>query len=117
MIGILKRIVAVMAMGLALTACQVDEPESVSPGTFDPGLSERQRSLCEADGGRWGAGGTAGSMVCYRETRDANRSCLADGDCAGLCLARSRTCTPVTPFFGCHEVLNSEGVAQTLCID
>jgi hypothetical protein len=117
MIAIAMRTLAAFVVGLALAACQVDEPDTVAPGTFDPGLSERQRSLCEADGGRWGAGGTAGSMVCYRPTRDANQSCRADGDCEGLCLARSRTCTPVTPFFGCHEVLNSEGVPQTLCID
>lgn len=117
MSGIVMRFLLASLMALALAACQVDEAEPVAPGTFDPGLAERQRSLCEADGGRWGSGGKSGALVCYRTAPDAGQSCRADGDCAGLCLARSRTCAPVTPFFGCHEVLNSEGVPQTLCID
>jgi hypothetical protein len=117
MTGTLKRALLLGVMTLALAACQEDPPATVAPGTFDPNLATRLKAECEADGGRWGVGGSGGGFVCYRTTRDANQSCSADGDCEGLCLARSRTCAPVTPFFGCNEVLNSQGVPQMLCID
>jgi len=102
---------------LVLTACQTETDEPVEPGIFDPGLVDRQRTQCETDGGRWGAGARSGQLVCYMTPDDANQSCSSSADCESLCLARSRTCAPVTPFFGCHEVLNSRGAKQTLCID
>ena len=102
---------------IVVSACQSDAPEEVAPGTFDPGLVERQRAQCEESGGRWGSGGQEGRLVCFLVTPDANASCNSASDCEGLCLARSRTCSPVTPFFGCHEVLNGRGAAQTLCIE
>ena len=102
---------------LTLLACQPDDGDDVPAGVFDPGLVDRQQAKCAADGGRWGAGGGNGNFVCYMPTKDANQTCTSGLDCEGLCLARSRTCAPVTPFFGCHEVLNSRGAAQTLCIE
>jgi hypothetical protein len=113
----LRRVLALSFLALTLTACQEDAVDAVAPGTFDPGLAERQKALCEADGGRWGAGGRSGAFVCYRQTPDANQYCRSANDCEGMRLARSNTCTPVTPFFGCHEILNSAGVPQTICID
>lgn len=117
MIRTAMRLLVPALLAVTLAACQTDAPEPVAPGTFDPGLADRQRAACEADGGRWGAGGKSGALVCYRPAPDAGQSCRADGDCTGFCLARSRTCAPVTPFFGCNEVLNSAGVPQTICID
>jgi hypothetical protein len=115
--GIVTRAVALGLLTLVLASCRSEDAGTVAPGTFDPNLATRLKSECEAEGGRWGVGGKSGAFVCYRMTPDANQFCASDGDCEGLCLARSRTCAPVTPFFGCHEVLNSDGVPQTLCID
>ncbi|WP_245866635.1 hypothetical protein [Oceaniglobus roseus] len=107
----------VLAALLALGACR-SEPEAPDlslPG-YDPHLVENAKAACEKREGRWGKGGKAG-FVCYEDTPDAGRSCSAADDCSGLCLARSRTCAPVKPIFGCTEVLTSLGQASTLCID
>ena len=50
-------------------------------------------------------------------TRDGGKSCKRERDCEGLCLARSRTCAPIQPLFGCNDILQDNGVMVTLCID
>ncbi|MEM9473660.1 MAG: hypothetical protein AAGA71_00070 [Pseudomonadota bacterium] len=97
-----------------LAACQPTEPAEPLMGAA---LVTREEAACEADGGRWGTGSREGTFVCYRTPADAGQTCSADGDCEGLCLARSRTCAPVTPMFGCHEVLGRLGARSTLCIE
>lgn len=77
---------------------------------------DQQKAACESKGGRFGAGPT-GLQVCYRPTKDANQACTRESDCEGICLARSRTCAPVTPLFGCNEVLTDTGQEATLCVD
>jgi hypothetical protein len=116
-----RRLLVVLTLCLGATlliACEEEERAGdIAAGTFDPGLADRQRGLCEAEGGRWGVGGSANRFVCYTTTKDANQQCSTSGDCEGHCLARSRTCAPFTPFFGCHEVLDSGGARQTLCLE
>ena len=51
----------------------------------------------------------AGLHSCITPTRDAGKSCRKAGDCEGLCLARSRTCAPIEPLFGCNAVLQEDG--------
>jgi hypothetical protein len=34
-----------------------------------------------------------------------------------MCLARSGTCAPIMPLFGCNEVLDKQGRRVTLCIE
>ena len=82
-----------------------------------PQDSVRQQQDCEKDGGRWGRGGKADFFVCYRTTHDGGQSCSAGTDCDGFCLARSRTCAPVTPLFGCQDILTDNGQPGTICID
>ena len=102
---------------LLLSACQHLAPnQDFGLAGYDPNLIENQRALCAKNGGRFGRGGASGAFVCYENTRDAGQSCLASGDCQGLCLARSLTCAPVTPLFGCHQVLDSLGAQSTLCM-
>ena len=109
------RIAALLALA-ALMSCQTaDEP--VTAGQFGPDLVSRAEAQCSARGGRWGQGGLSGGFVCYERTRDADRACSASTECDGMCLARSRTCSPVKPLFGCHEVLTRLGARATLCID
>ena len=107
-----------MIMGLAafvLTACQEDS--ATSSGTDlsspPPQLSELQKN-CEDDGGTWGTRGSA-LFICYMPTSDANQLCRVASDCESVCLARSRTCAPTTPFLGCHDVLTEGGQRATQC--
>ena len=104
-------------LGLTLAGCKTEDPAPLQAGTFDPNIVSQQKSLCEERGGRWGAGGKAANLVCYMTPEDANTFCSVDTDCEGFCLARSRSCAPVTPMFGCNDVLNARGAMQTVCID
>lgn len=106
---------AAILVAAVMTACQADDLQTVEdvPG---PDRIAREKAMCEARGGRWGPGGK-GALVCYTLTKDANRSCSQQSECEGLCLARSRTCTPVTPVFGCNEILLAGGTQATLCRD
>lgn len=72
---------------------------------------------CEAKGGTWGGAGKSGAKTCILPTTDGGKTCRKQGDCDGLCLARSGTCSPIKPLFGCNEVLQADGQRVTLCID
>lgn len=108
---------AIVFCVLAVGACQEDGPQASESQTAFPELLSLQRSACEKDGGRWGVAIGKTTFTCYRDTRDANKICRVASDCSGHCLARSRTCSPVEPFFGCHGVMSEAGVPQTLCIE
>jgi len=113
----LRRISTAVFVLIALVACQEDGPNPSENQSVFPDLLQLQREACEKDRGRWGLASTKASYVCYRDLRDANKSCKVGSDCEGLCLARSRTCSPIKPFYGCHQVLSNSGVVQTLCVD
>ncbi|PZR00241.1 MAG: hypothetical protein DI533_06545 [Cereibacter sphaeroides] len=70
---------------------------------------------CEKKGGRYSAAGE-GVFACVTPTRDAGKQCSKEGDCQGLCLARSRSCSPFTPVFGCQEILQRDGRQVTECL-
>lgn len=99
---------------LFLTACEEDGPGTPEIGENPVTVRE---AACVADGGRWGRGGKADLFVCYRTTRDGGQRCTSSNDCQGFCLARSMTCAPVTPMFGCNEVLGRDGARSTLCVE
>jgi len=86
-----------------------------------PDLPEVAKSaeqvLCERTGGQWAVAGESGAHFCVKPTRDGGKSCSKEGDCIGMCLARSGTCAPLMPLFGCNEVLDKEGRRVTLCIE
>ena len=111
----IRRIVTVFLVGLALAACQEDTNGDSDGST--PDLLGQMRADCEKDGGRFGRSANGVTFACYRPTSDANKHCETGSDCEGLCLARSLTCSPIEPFFGCHEVLSSRGLRQTLCVE
>ncbi len=104
-----------LAIALLMSCAPVPEP--IAAGQFSPDLVSRAEADCTARGGRWGQGGLAGGFVCYQSTRDGGQTCAASTDCEGLCLARSRSCSPVTPLFGCNEVLTRLGGRATICVD
>lgn len=71
---------------------------------------------CQRRGGTYLrlAGGRLGT--CQISTGEGQKSCARGSDCAGDCLARSRTCAPVRPLFGCNEVLDDMGRRMTQCL-
>ena len=95
---------------LALAACREPDGAGVDPAHF---VAAEER--CLRDGGRWQAR-NSGGMICVRTPPDAGQACTSSRDCAGLCLARSRTCAPVVPLFGCNEALDANGRAGTVCL-
>ena len=73
--------------------------------------------VCEKKGGIWGNAGSAKLQSCIKRTRDGGKQCRKAGDCESACLARSGTCAPVKPLFGCNEILQKDGSRVTLCLD
>ena len=101
---------------LVLGSCEEIGPTTVTEGGgLD--LLAAEREACERTGGTWGTRGGETLFVCFRPTRDANRSCSSASDCEGLCLARSRSCSPIKPFLGCHETLTEAGLPATVCVN
>ncbi len=101
-----------IALVLLLSACVPEDQTE----RLDPTPAQAAEAACVADGGDWTTRGTA-RMFCERQTGDGGASCRFATDCEGLCLARSRTCSPVTPLLGCNEVLGANGAASTLCVE
>ena len=113
----IRRGFTVLTCLVMLSACQEDGPAISTDGTPVPDLLQAARQQCDRDGGRWALAPGKVTYVCYKELRDAGKLCRASSDCEGICLARSRTCSPIEPFYGCHEVLTNGGGQQTLCVE
>lgn len=112
------KLLASFLLVLALNGCDTGSPADTGLlGGPVPADAVAQRTACEKSGGRWGSGGHGDFNVCYRKTRDGGEACRAATDCEGLCLARSRSCAPVTPLFGCQDVLTENGQPGTICIE
>jgi hypothetical protein len=93
-------------------------PEAAADPTPPPaGPKSPQQLACERGGGRYVAAGSSGARACVRPTRDAGKRCDREGDCEGQCLARSQSCAPIRPLFGCNDVLQADGRRVTLCVD
>ena len=116
----MTRLFAVLALCF-IAACQLVETPSddggsvyapvVETGATSPLILEQQ---CEAAGGTMVIG-LAGPQ-CARPEPDAGKACSDNKECSGFCLAATRTCSPVTPYFGCHDVLQG-GKSVGLCVD
>ena len=81
----------------------------------DPNASAR--ASCLAKGGTFQKSAGSDARVCVTRTRDANKSCNSSRQCEGMCLARSGTCSPITPLSGCHDIVTNGGNMATVCID
>lgn len=122
----------------AATAADVAQPKTVTPPPNSPKPTEPeakpaaeaeaeaaapkpiaspQELACIKRGGTWRSTGKSGGEACFTVTKDAGKSCKKESDCDGYCLARSRSCAPFKPMFGCNEILQDNGVMVTLCID
>lgn len=78
--------------------------------------SSPEEAACRKEGGSWSKVGKGG-RACLKATRDSGKSCSSGRECEGLCLARSGTCAPLKPMFGCNEIFQDDGQKVTLCID
>lgn len=76
-----------------------------------------EQLTCERRGGTWASAGKEGVKACVSRTRDGGKSCTSGLQCQGDCLARSGTCSPITPLFGCNEILQDNGARVTMCIE
>ena len=76
-----------------------------------------QALACRKKGDTWADAGSEGAKACISKTGDAGKSCRSGQDCEGFCLARSGTCAPYTPLFGCNDILQDDGVEVSLCLD
>jgi hypothetical protein len=72
---------------------------------------------CEKKGGNWFQIGEGDKRACVRATKDALKRCERESQCEGVCLARSGTCSPFKPMYGCHEILQDNGARVTLCLE
>lgn len=102
----------------ALAACQQEDNTVLEPGANAPGALDAARAACAEAGGTFEpAPGGGGVELCVRTTEDGNQPCASANECEGFCLARSRTCAPVTPLLGCNDILQSNGTEATVCVN
>lgn len=78
--------------------------------------SEKQLA-CEKKKGTWAKIGKGDARACIYQTKDAGKRCERENQCDGVCLARSGTCAPFKPLYGCNEILQDNGARVTLCLD
>lgn len=78
--------------------------------------SEKQLA-CEKKKGSWAKIGKGDARACIYQTKDAGKRCERESQCDSVCLARSGTCAPFKPMYGCNEILQDNGMRVTLCLD
>lgn len=93
------------------------EPTAEPAPEIPAALKSPSQIACEDYDGTWARAGDGGGMACVYQTRDGGKRCDSKDDCEGECLARSRTCSPIQPLFGCNAVLLDTGAEVTLCLD
>lgn len=99
------------------TAAEAEPAQAPAEQAVPAAPPSPEQLACERRGGQFMRAGDSGLMACVQTTRDAGRQCRRASDCEGECLARSGTCAPFTPLFGCHEVLLDTGARVTQCLD
>ena len=105
--------VPVEAASADAAAAAVPPPAPAVPAV----LKTEEQLSCERRGGSWSPVPGSSARSCVYRTRDAGKACRARRDCEGECLARSRSCAPIRPLFGCNDILQADGRQVTLCID
>lgn len=106
-----------LAFGLVLALAGCREGGAPADQPLSDPLAEASVSCAREGGQMTSAPGKSKAKICVRETSDFGKRCTRSGECEGECLARSGTCAPATPMFGCHEILMGAGQKATLCRD
>jgi hypothetical protein len=97
---------------------EVAEPAPTPDLTEVPVTLKSERQLaCEKKKGRWGKVGKGEGRACVFQTKDSGKRCERESQCDSVCLARSGTCAPFKPMYGCNEILQDNGARVTLCLD
>ena len=96
----------------ATPAPKTPPAEAAPPAPLSPSAL-----ACKKNGGRYIKTGSGDLRACVKVTGEEGKSCTRETDCTGSCLARSGTCAPVKPLFGCNEILQADGRRVTLCLD
>ncbi|TXI00683.1 MAG: hypothetical protein E6Q73_08335 [Pseudorhodobacter sp.] len=99
------------------TAAEALMPATAAEPETPPELQTPEQARCLKKGGVWATAGKSGAKACVKRTKDAGKSCTKQTQCEGFCLARSRSCAPITPMFGCTDILQADGREVTLCLD
>lgn len=94
-----------------------DPAKVAEPGVPPPPPQSPEEVACVRKGGAFASVGSSGGKACVKPTRDGGKRCRKESDCEGVCLARSNSCSPITPMFGCNDILQNDGRQVTLCID
>ncbi|WP_295073318.1 hypothetical protein [Tabrizicola sp.] len=76
-----------------------------------------QQLACEKKKGRWARVGKGEGRACVFQTKDSGKRCERESQCDSVCLARSGTCAPFKPMYGCNEILQDNGARVTLCLE
>ena len=97
----------------SIPAAEVTAAEEIIPVV----LKSPEQIQCERRDGTWARAGKSVARTCVKQTRDGGKECTKGTQCEGLCLARSGTCAPLAPLFGCNEIFEDDGRRVTLCID
>jgi hypothetical protein len=99
-------------------AVETAEPAPKPDLTVEPVTLKSEKQLaCEKKKGRWARVGKGEGRACVYQTKDAGKRCERESQCDGVCLARSGTCSPFKPLYGCNEILQDNGARVTLCLD
>lgn len=101
---------ATAAASQSQTPTQTPAPEA-APKPVPP-----EQALCEKAGGQWAEMPGSSGRICVHRTRDGGKACRSKRDCQGECLARSGSCSPITPLVGCNDILQADGTEVTLCL-
>lgn len=131
----MKALAAILCLVVLLPGCVPDEKTSpegevltgaaISVQPVDAALISQaplatlpaEGLACQGLGNLWVRAGQTDLFACVRPTRDAGKACDRGTDCEGECLARSMTCAPYDPLFGCNEILQDNGARVTLCLN
>jgi hypothetical protein len=107
------------AAGISESAADIGAAatSALRAGAAQTPAASPEEATCIAEGGRWGKAGTSSAMACFRPAKDAGKACTAQSDCTTQCLARSRSCAPFWPIFGCTEVVQNDGRVVQLCLE
>lgn len=108
----------------APVAAEAEPVAEVAEPAPKPDLTEipvtpksEQQLACEKKKGRWAKIGKGDVRACVYQTKDAGKRCEKESQCDSVCLARSGTCAPFKPMYGCNEILQDNGARVTLCLD